>query len=124
MHPNGNLLTDNNIHVYPGSREQRLLQLIYTLWQQLNDHQHAQLRPGIEQAGMGWALPSLDRHNEDDWLTRDEAAQELGIKPWTIRKWHDRYGLTPVKGRYRWGDLKDIIRQRNKRKLGKYLNPE
>ena len=108
-----------NVHTYPGTREERLLRLIYTLWEQLDDHQRAALRAGIEQSDMGWALPQLDRHNDNDWLTIDEAARELGLTRKGLRNWHTRYGLTPIRNLYRWGDIQAIRRQRNMRKINR-----
>ena len=99
------------------TREVRLLRLVYVLWTNLSYHQQATIGPGIVKSGMGWALPGVmpDLHANDDWLTVDEIAFEFGLSESTVRNWQQRYGLRPVKGRYRWGDVKAI---RNPRQAG------
>lgn len=97
------------VHRYTASREDRLLRLVFFLWSQLPPEQQQELAPDIEAGEMGWAIPSWECHDDNDWLTLDELATELGMTQAGIRNWHRRYGLTPVKGRYRWGD---VIRRR------------
>lgn len=112
-------MTDHsNVHIYRETREIRLQRLVYVLWNHLTEYQQAQLGPGVVKAGMGWALPgiTLDHIDDDDWLTVDQLAYETGLTESAIRNWRQRYGLTPVKGRYRWGDIQAIRRQRHQRK--------
>lgn len=100
-----------NVHVYTATREDRLLQLVFFLWNQLGPEQRQDLTPGIEQSGMGWAIPTWECRDENDWLTVEELATELGMTPSGVRNWPSRYGLTPVRGRYRWGDICNRKRQ-------------
>ena len=106
----GLMTTATHVHVYRDTRETRLQRLAYTLWCHLTPHQQAELGPGIVQAGMGWAIPgaTIDHHDDDDWLTVDQIAWEFGLTPSAIWNWRQRYNLTPVKGRYRWGDIKKM----------------
>lgn len=103
----------HNVHRYTAPREQRLLQLVFFLWAQLTHQQQQELRPDIEAENMGWAIPSWERRHPDDWLTVEELAADLGMTPSGIRNWQARYGLTPIKGRYRWGDVEEARKQRN-----------
>lgn len=105
-------MTDQKVHVYTATREERLLQLVFFLWAQLPPQAQDELREDIEAEHMGWAIPSWERRHPDDWLTLTELTAELGMTLSGIRNWQSRYGLTPVKGRYRWGDVEDTRRQR------------
>lgn len=107
----------DNVHVYTASREERLLQLVFFLWTQLPAEQRQELVPDIEAEHMGWAIPSWERRDPDDWLTVDELAHDLGMTPSGVRNWQARYGLRPVKGRYRWGDVEEARKQRNQRRI-------
>lgn len=99
----------SKVHRYVESREARLLRLVNFLWAQIPPDVQAELAPDIEAGNMGWAIPSWECRNDDDWLTVDELATELGMTPAGIRNFPRRYGIQPVKGRYRWGD---VIRRR------------
>lgn len=105
------------VHVYTAPREQRLLQLVFFLWAQLPPDQQSELRPHIAADNMGWAIPSWEHRDPDDWLTIDELAHDLGMTASAVRNWPARYGLTPVRGRYRWGDVEDARKKRNLGKL-------
>lgn len=111
-------MTDQTVHVYQETREIRLQRLIYVLWNHLTAYQQSELGPGIVKAGMGWALSgtTLDHHDDDDWLTVDQLAYELGLTPSAIRNWQQRYSLKPLKGKYRWGDIEAIRRERQQRR--------
>lgn len=75
------------------------------------------MAPGIHADDMGWAIPSWERRDPDEWLTVEELAADLGMTPSGVRNWQSRYGLTPIKGRYRWGDVEETRQRRNQRKL-------
>lgn len=111
-------MTDTaKVHVYTAPREQRLLQLVFFLWAQLSRDQQSELAPHIQAQNMGWAIPSWECRDPDDWLTVNELAADLGLTPSAIRNWPSMYGLKPVKGRYRWGDVEEARRRRNLEKL-------
>lgn len=99
------------------TRERDLQRLVSVLLHQLatfTDTRTVELN--IRRSGMGWALPtSADFYEDDDWLTVDQLAFELGYTESAIRNWPSRYGLKPVKGRYRWGDVQTVIIGRNMR---------
>ena len=105
------------------TREQTLLRIIYTLWLELrkpSDQQHPdQIDHEIRQAGAGWALPSHQGHDlhDDDLLTTTQVADQLGLTESTIRDWPRRYGIATHQGRYRWGDIKTVIRSRNRARM-------
>lgn len=92
-------------------RENKLLRIIFVLWLELERRMDtAELEQAIRSEGLGWTLPStIDHHDADDWLTVDQLAFELGYTPSAIRNWPARYGLRPVKGRFRWGDVKHVL---------------
>lgn len=115
------MTTNDHVHVYEDTREVRLQRLVHVLWNHMSSHQQADLGPSIVRAGMGWAIPEAltDHRDEDDWLTVDQLSYELGLSPSAIRNWQQRYGIRPVRGTYRWGDIQDVIRQRHQRRLGK-----
>lgn len=96
-------------------REQKLLQLVTVLWNELAPKTRQELAPLITQAEMGWAIPTLDHLTDDSMLTTEQLAKELGLTPSGIRNWQSRYGLTPTDGLYRWGDVQQIRKQRNQR---------
>lgn len=102
----------SHVHRYRGTREERLVRLVVFMWEQFTPEQRAELRPGIEADDMGWAIPAFNCRDADDWLTIEELAAELGLTASGVRNWHSRYGLKPVRGRYRWGDVADVKRQR------------
>jgi hypothetical protein len=104
---------ESKVHVYR-PREDRLLQLVFFLWNQLTHEQQEDLTPDIEAAEMGWAIPSWERRDADDWLTAQELAVELGMTVKGVRNWQSRYGLTPVRGRFRWGDVEDVKRRKGR----------
>ncbi len=64
---------------------------------------------------MGWAITVGATLTDDDWLSTDELAAELGITPSAIRNWQTRYGLKPRHGLYRWGDIQTIRKERTMR---------
>lgn len=101
-------------------REQKLLRLIYVLWNQATPNTQAILIPYIEREGMAWAV-SLDEYIEDDdWFTPDLLALHLGLSESTIRNWPRRYGLKPNSaGQYRWGDVQAMKVKRNRRNADK-----
>lgn len=108
------------------TREQTLLQIVYALWTELRkpaDEQDAhQLDRQIRATGAGWALPGHQGHDhdDDDLLTTAQVADELGLTESTIRGWPRRYDITNHNGRWRWGDVKQVIRSRNRaRALGR-----
>lgn len=109
-------VSETKVHVYKATREDRLLQLVFFLWAQLPTEQQAELRADIEAEDMGWAIPSWERRDPDDWLTVDELAADLGLSASAVRNWPSRYGLTAVRGRYRWGDVEAARKRRNIRK--------
>ncbi|KMV23350.1 hypothetical protein [Mycobacterium heckeshornense] len=96
-------------------RETALLRLVLVLWGELRRHTNPKelerLEQDIREAGLGWALGNLD-HHDDDLLTVDQLAHELGYSQSTIRDWPTRYGLQTVAGRYRWGDVKKMLSTR------------
>lgn len=105
----------NHVHVYR-PREDRLLQLVFFLWKQLSPQQQEELTPDIEAAEMGWAIPSWERRDPNDWLTIEELATELGMTVAGVRNWRTRYDLRPISGRhYRWGDVEDVKRKMARR---------
>lgn len=91
-------------------RETQLLQLVHVLWTELRAPTCTpdQLDTGIRAQGLGWAIPGPDHLHEDDWLTPDQIAHELGYTTHTIHVWAHRYQLQQVKGRYRWGDIQQL----------------
>ncbi|BDY33174.1 hypothetical protein [Mycolicibacterium mageritense] len=98
------------------TREGDLLRLIHVLWTALNELTSTRyLESQIRKDGLGWALPTPEHHHDDDWLTVDQIAFELGYSQSAIRNWPSRYGLKPVNGRYRWGDIQSV-RQRQVRR--------
>lgn len=102
----------------PSRRENELTKLVAYLWDELGraGANIGALGWTIRQNGMGWALPTRIQHlDDDDWLTPDEIAHELGYSAQTIRVWAHRYGLMQVKGRYRWGDMNDLHRATTRR---------
>ena len=111
-------MNNPNVHAYKASREVRLQHLVQVLWNHMNSYQHADLGPSIVRAGMGWAIPEAltDHRDQDDWLTVDQLAYELGLSRSAIRNWQQRYGLTPVRGTYRWGDVQRVLADRHQRK--------
>lgn len=111
-------MSDTQVHAFRETREIRLQRLVYHLWTHLTPYQQGQLGPGIVKSGMGWALPAatLDHRDDNDWVTVDEIAYEYGLTESAVRNWQQRYNLNPVKGRYRWGDIKDALQRRNQRK--------
>lgn len=100
------------------TRERELQRLVSVLLHQLRTFTDTRtIERNIRQSGLGWALPSTtDFHDEDDWLTPDQLAYELGYTTSTIRNWPTRYDIKPVKGRYRWGDVLRVIDARNQRR--------
>lgn len=96
-------------------REQKLLRLVTVLWNELAPHSQAELGPVIEKAEMGWAIPASDHLTDDHWLTPEELAKELGLTASGVRNWQSRYGLKPIDGLYRWGDVQEIRKQRHQR---------
>lgn len=99
------------------TRERDLQRLVSVLLHQLGTFTDTRtIERNIRRSGMGWALPtSADFYDDDDWLTVDQLAFELGYTQSAIRNWPTRYRLKPVKGRYRWGDVQDTINARNQR---------
>jgi len=89
-------------------RETALLQVIHVLWTELRTptRHPNQLDHDIRTAGHGWTIPGPDHIDDNDWLTPNQIAHELGYTTHTIHVWAHRYGLQQVKGRYRWGDIK------------------
>jgi hypothetical protein len=93
-------------------RETTLLMLVELLWEHIK---HPTVPPEIlEDAlrarGLAWAFPRLCPYGEDDWLTTDQIADELGYDISTVRVWAHRYRLRQVDGRYRWGDIRRLGR--------------
>lgn len=99
-------------------RENQLHQVIAVLFNELQtftDTRH--LEREIRRSGLGWTLPSsIDFFDEDQWLSIDQIAFELGYSPSAIRNWPSRYGIKPIDGRYRWGDIQRLIIARNMRR--------
>lgn len=94
------------------SRERTLLLLVELLWEHVK---HPTVPPHIlEDAlrarGFAWALPRLCPYGEDDLLTPEQIADELGYSVGTIYAWVHRYRLQQVNGRYRWGDIRKLGR--------------
>jgi hypothetical protein len=110
------MMTGQKIWRYTETREDRLLRLICFLWYQITPQQREELKPGIHEQEMGWALPSWEHRDDDDWLTVNELAADLGMTPSGIRNWQSRYGLKPIDGRYRWADVKEAKDRRNLQK--------
>jgi hypothetical protein len=105
--------TNNKVHVYKASREDRLQQLVTMLWFCLPEEERDALSPDIRDDGMGWAIPDDDRDRcIDDWLTYTEIGNELGLSPSTVRNWPDRYGLKPRRGRLKWSDVERVVNRR------------
>ena len=50
-------------------------------------------------------------------LTTTQVADQLGLTESTIRDWPRRYGIATHQGRYRWGDIKTVIRSRNRARM-------
>lgn len=98
----------------PTRRERKLLQLVHFLWLELRSPSGnlEALEWAIRCEGMGWALPSRNTIADDDWLTPDQIAHELGYETSTIRVWAHRYQLRQIDGRYRWGDLRPRLTTR------------
>lgn len=91
-------------------RETALLRVIHVLWTELrNPTRHPdQLDHNIRAAGLGWTIPGPDHIDDNEWLTPNQIAHELGYTTHTIHVWAHRYHLQQVKGRYRWGDIKQL----------------
>lgn len=96
-------------------REQKLLQLATVLWNELAPNKQQELAPLLRDAEMSWAIPTMDHLTDDHWLTTDQLAKELGLTPSGVRNWQHRYGLKPVDGLYRWGDVQQIRKERHAR---------
>lgn len=91
------------------------MRLVARLWHEVTNPvtTPGQLEADVRAAGMGWALPTTPDHlDDDDWLTPDQIAHETGYEATTVRVWAHRYQLTQVKGTYRWGDVRQMLRQR------------
>jgi hypothetical protein len=94
----------------PTRRETKLLQLVHFLWTELrktSDNPGA-IEWAIRQEGLGWAIGGPDHIDDENWLTPDQIAHELGYQQSTVHVWAHRYGLRQINGRYRWGDIKQI----------------
>lgn len=102
-------------------REERLLHLVSLLWGHLTPDVREELQPVIVEAAMGWAITSLGHLSDDHWLTPADLARELGLTPSGIRNWQSRYGLKPVDGLYRWGDVQEIRKERSRRNTERVL---
>lgn len=97
-----------------------LLRLVLVLWGELRQRTRPadldQLERDIRRAGLGWALGNLD-HDDNELLTTDQLAHELGYSTSTVRDWTSRYGLRNINGRYRWGDVKHMLARRRRRQI-------
>lgn len=104
-------------------RETALLRLVFVLWGELRRYmpsgELSDLEGEVRRAGLGWILGNLDRA-EDARLTVDQLAYELGFSRSTIRNWRSRYGLKPVDGRYRWGDVQAMLAERSWRQRARH----
>lgn len=89
-------------------REQDLLRLITVLWAEVPHHIRDEMEPRIRQVGLGWALPTGFDPQDDDWLTPDQIAYELGLTVAAIWNWPGRYGIKSVDGRFLWADVQRI----------------
>lgn len=106
-------------------REQNLLKLVYVLWNEIPAERRTELAPILGRSEAHWALhdTSCEHLDENDWLTPDQIAHECGIRTSTVRNWPKRYGLTSVKGRYRWGDIQELQRRRNQTHFQSRVSP-
>lgn len=108
-------LTNPKVHRYR-SREQDLQRVILAMWVELRKPAREQnpdaLDAGIRQAGLAWTLPSMAHIDAGELLTVAQAAELTGYAESTIRDWPARYGLTQHGGRYRWGDIDQLLKTR------------
>lgn len=95
----------------PTKRERQLMRVIHALWCELQrPHQDLEgLARNIRIAGLGWTIPGVVHLDDDDWLTPDQIAHELGYDVSTVRSWGSRYGLPRIRGKYRWGDIEKLL---------------
>lgn len=114
-------MTEQKVWRFVGdSREDRLLTLVELLWNQLTPMQQLELTPHMENLGMGWAIPTWECHDPDDWVSLEQLAFELGMTESGVRNWRYRYGLTPRDdGLFRRGDVKAVQTHRELQKRRK-----
>lgn len=97
-------------------RENRLLQLVWVLWHELGKHiDTSALERGIREERLGWALPTDSMLDDDTYLTPEQLCEHLGYTESAIRNWRHRYNLTPIDGKYRWGDVRALLEDRGGR---------
>lgn len=97
-------------------REQKMLQLIHVLWNELAPNTQSILIPYIEDKGMAWAVPLGEYMEVDDWFTPELIAKHLGLSESTVRNWPSRYKIQPnALGQYRWGDVLEVRGKQNSR---------
>lgn len=107
----------NKVWRYRLSREQIQAQVILGMWLELRKPHDQQDPDGLDREirreGFAWALPSMAHIDDDELLTPAELSDLLGYSESTIRNWPARYQLPQVNGKYRWGDIEDLINTRN-----------
>ena len=90
------------------TRDEKLLQVIALLWEELPEPTRQRITPIIDRLGATWALPTAG--DETDWITTVEAALEFGLTPSSIRtNWPRQYGVRPVNDRWLRRDI-ELVR--------------